>query len=74
MMKNVADLSLEELEQLAGEAWSNAANEALAKGLPITGSQGGRRFCYHPGGRIEDLGPVETPELTDNVLASKSVA
>jgi hypothetical protein len=74
MMKNVADLTVEELDQLAGEAWSNAANDALAKGLPITGSQGGRRFRYHPGGRIEDLGPVETPELTANVLASKSVA
>jgi len=74
MMKNVADLSLEELEQLAGEAWSNAANEALAKGLPITGSQGGRRFCYHPGGRIEDLGPVETPEPASDGLGSRSVA
>jgi hypothetical protein len=73
-MKHVADLTVEELEQLAGEAWSNAAREALAKGLPITGSQGGRRVRHHPDGRIEDLGPVETPMFLHDGLASKSVA
>jgi len=73
-MKYVADLSVEELEHLAGEAWSNAAKEALAKGLPITGSEGGHRFLYHPDGRIEDLGPVETPGLASDRLGSKSVA
>jgi hypothetical protein len=58
MGKRVTDLTAEELDKAATEAWSAAAKEALAKGLPVTGSQGGRRYRYHPDGRVEDLGPV----------------
>jgi hypothetical protein len=72
MMKRVTDLSVEELEQLAGEAWSSAAREAIGRGLPITGSHGGRRFRYHPDGRVDDLGPVEATELSDDDLSAKS--
>ena len=63
MTKRVVVLTPEELDRLASEAWSAAAEEALAKGLPVTGSRDGRRFRYHPDGRVEDLGPVAP--LTD---------
>jgi hypothetical protein len=58
MSKLVTDLSAEELDRLAGEAWSHAASKALAKGHAVTGSRGGRRYRYHPDGRVDDLGPV----------------
>src|SRR5208282_3553471 len=64
MTKRVTDLTAEELELLAGEAWSNAAREALAKGLSVTGSRDGRRYRYHPDGRIDDLGPVAAASVT----------
>jgi hypothetical protein len=66
MTKRVVDLTAEELRRLAGQAWSTAAEEALASGLPVTGSRDGRRFRYHPDGRVEDLGPVaplDEPEV-----------
>jgi hypothetical protein len=58
MAKRVVDLTTEELEKAAVEAWSAAAHEALAKGLSVTGSRDWRRYRYYPDGRIEDLGPV----------------
>jgi hypothetical protein len=58
MAKRVIDLTAEELEKFASEAWDAAAQRALANGLPVTGSRDGRRYRYHPDGRIEDLGPV----------------
>jgi hypothetical protein len=58
MGKRVVDLTVEELEKAAAEAWGAAAQEALGKGLPVTGSRDGRRYRYHPDGRMEDLGPV----------------
>src|ERR1700689_4458497 len=58
MSKRIVDLSIEELDNLAGDAWNVAAQEALARGLSVTGSANGRRFRYHPDGTIEDLGPV----------------
>jgi hypothetical protein len=58
MRKRVVDLTAEELDKAAGDAWTAAARDALAQGLPVTGSRNGRRFRYHPDGRVEDLGPV----------------
>jgi hypothetical protein len=58
MSKLVVDLSAEELDQFADEAWRAAATEALSKGLPVTGSRDGRRYRYFPDGRVEDLGAV----------------
>ncbi len=58
MARSVIDLNADELGELAREAWSEAAREALAKGFPVSGSHDGRRYRYHPDGRIEDLGPV----------------
>jgi hypothetical protein len=61
MVKRVVDLDAEELDSAAGEAWAAAACEALARGLPVTGSRDGRRVRYHPDGRIEDLSAVTSP-------------
>jgi hypothetical protein len=69
MSKLVTNLSAEELESLAQEAWDSAAREALAKGLSVTGSRDGRRYRYHPDGRIEDLGPVARIEDLGPVAA-----
>jgi hypothetical protein len=75
----VVDLTAEELEKLAGEAWSAAAKHALAQGLSVTGSRNGRRFRRHPDGREEDLGPVaslpsEDAEGLEKRSSRKSVA
>jgi hypothetical protein len=57
--QRLEDLTPDELDAFAREAWGNAAKQALSSGLPITGSRNGRRFRYHPNGQIEDLGPVD---------------
>jgi hypothetical protein len=62
MKRRVEDLSVKELDAFARKAWDDAAKAALAKGLPVTGSREGRRFRYHPDGRVEDLGPVDAEE------------
>jgi hypothetical protein len=66
MTKRVVDLTTEELDRLADEAWSGAARDALSKGFAVTGSENGRLYRHHPDGRIEDLGPVAPlpPEAT----------
>jgi hypothetical protein len=59
MKRRLEDLTVEELDAFAREAWGKAAQQALASGLAVTGSRNGRRFRYHPDGRMEDLGPVD---------------
>jgi len=58
MKKRVVDLSPHELSDAASDAWRAAADAAFAQGISVTGSRDGRRFRYHPDGRVEDLGPV----------------
>jgi hypothetical protein len=58
MSKNVLDLTPAALDKLARDAWSDAARQALARGLTVSGSRDGRRFRCYPDRRIEDLGPV----------------
>jgi hypothetical protein len=72
MSKRVTDLSAEELEGLAQEAWSSAAREALAKGHAVTGSRNGRRYRYHPDGRIDDLGTVGTEPVETDLEKSRT--
>jgi hypothetical protein len=55
MAKRVVDLTAEELDSAAGEAWAAAARDALPRGLPVTGSRDDRRPRYHPDGRVEDV-------------------
>jgi hypothetical protein len=56
--RRVEELTTEELDAFARESWGAAAKEALARGLPITGSRDGRRVRYHPDGRIEGFGSL----------------
>jgi hypothetical protein len=58
MAKRIVDLTANEPDEFAREAWTAAAQEALSKGLPVTGSINGRRYRYYPDDRVEDLGPV----------------
>jgi hypothetical protein len=75
MKKRVVDLTAEELDKLAADAWGNAAREALASGLPVTGSRDGRRIRIYPDGRTEDLGLVaELPEGAPGEKSRQSVA
>lgn len=73
MGKRVVDLSIDDLEKLAGSAFRAAVQKALARGLPVTGSVGGRRFRYHPDGRVEDLGPVaQLPDAANEKTKTKA--
>jgi hypothetical protein len=77
MKKRIIDLSPDELDKFASEAWGDAARQAFAQGLPVTGSRDGRRLRYYPDGRVEDLGPVasaDASDTTDSKKARKSVA
>jgi hypothetical protein len=58
MAKRVIDLTAEELEKLAAEAWFEASEATLEKGVAVTGSRDGRRIRDRPDGREEDLGPA----------------
>jgi hypothetical protein len=64
MKKRVVDLTAAELEQFAEQAWTTAAQDALAQGFSTVGSKDGRLLRYSPDGRIEYLnsganGPAE---------------
>jgi len=79
MKKRVVDLSAGELDAAAREAWHAATKEAFAQGHSVTASRDGRRFRYHPDGRVEDMGPVaDLPghehESAISVGSRKSVA
>jgi hypothetical protein len=75
MKKRVVDLTADELDKAANEAWTAAARDALARGLPVTGARDGRRLRYHPDGRVEDLGPVGSqPDANAGKKSRKSVA
>ncbi len=65
MSKKVVDLTAEELDKLAGEAWITAARDALAQGHSVTGSSGDRRVRYHPDGTVSELGSI-TPLANDS--------
>ena len=67
MSKRVVDITAEELDKLASEAWSTAAREALAQGHSVTGSSGDMRVRYHPDGTVTDLGLV-SPSNAQSVI------
>jgi hypothetical protein len=74
MAKRIVDLTAEELDEAAGEAWAAAARDAFARGLPVTGSRDGRRLRYHPDGRIEDLGSIESTPAANTGKKSRRSA
>jgi hypothetical protein len=53
MKKRAADLNAAELDALAREAWSQAAEASLAQGLPVTYGEGGEIIRLLPDGRRE---------------------
>lgn len=55
MKKRVVDLTVDELEALASEAWNAAAADALAKGAPVVGREGDQIVKTYPDGRVEVL-------------------
>lgn len=55
MKKRVVDLTAEELDRLAGEAWTAAAEDALARGAPVVGREGDQIVKTYPDGRVEVL-------------------
>jgi hypothetical protein len=71
MAKRVIDLTSSELNELATEAWADAALRARKEGRAVIGSRDGRLFRYHPNGTAEDLGPVKA---FDESKAKKSTA
>ena len=74
MGKRVVDLTAEELEEAAFEAWTVAAYQALAKGLSVTGSRDGRLYRYHPDGRVEDLGSVDSLSQASSLTLVKAAS
>ena len=62
MSKRVIDLTAEELDRLAGDAWFEASKAALQAGAPVVGRDGSKIVKTYPDGRREILG-----EATDLV-------
>lgn len=73
MSRSIVDLTPAEIDKLAREAWSDAARQALGRGLPVSGSRDGRRFRYHPDRRLEDLGPVGGTPAIEPTLAMPNI-
>ena len=53
MMKRAVDLTAEELDGHAREAWSREAKASLDKGLPVTFAEDGHVVRVWPDGRRE---------------------
>jgi hypothetical protein len=68
MTKKVADLTCDELDQLAAQAWFEASQSALAAGVPVVGRdpESGKLVKRYPDGRTENFEDTayqpETPE------------
>ena len=69
MTKHVADLSAEELDRLAAEAWFDASQSALKAGVAVVGRDGEKIVKRHPDGRIEILGDAVPLEAVETFLA-----
>ncbi len=59
MAKRVVDLTADELEKLASEAWFNASEAALKSGAAVVGREGSKIVKTYPDGRIEVLGEAK---------------
>ena len=71
MKKRVADVTPEELDRLAAEAWFEAGQSALKSGVPVVGRDRAKIVKRYPDGRTEILGEaaplvdVKPPDATD---------
>lgn len=70
MVKRAVDISNEDMERLATEAWSEAVEEALRAGVPVVGSRDNRIVKTYPDGRSEIVGDVESAETPDSSLVA----
>ena len=61
MKKRVVDLTADELDVLASEAWQQAAAEALRRKAPVFGREGGHLVRTWPDGRKEVVAEAELP-------------
>lgn len=55
MPKRVIDLTADELEKLAAEAWFEASEAALKNGATVAGREGSKIVKTHADGRVEIL-------------------
>ena len=67
MGKRIADLTAEELDRLAGEAWFEASSAALKAGAPVVGRQGSKIVKTYPDGRQEILGDATPLTKIDDI-------
>ena len=51
MAKRITDLTAEELDPLARDAWAHEAEESLRLGLPVTYVEDGKVYRRWPDGR-----------------------
>jgi hypothetical protein len=68
MGKRVTDLTVDELDRLAAEAWFEASNSALKAGVPVVGRDGEKLIKRYPDGRTEILGvasPLQRVQQSD---------
>jgi hypothetical protein len=68
MRKRVVDLTAEELDRLAGDAWFEASNAAVRAGVPVVGRDGSKIVKRYPDGRKEILG--DAAPLVNAITAS----
>ena len=68
MKKRVIDLTAEELDRLAGEAWFEASRAALRAGAPVVGRRGDEIVKTYPDGRKVSEGPAAPLVEVDLVL------
>jgi uncharacterized protein GlcG (DUF336 family) len=62
MTKKVADLTVDELDRLAAEAWFEASQSALRAGVPVVGREGEKLVKRRADGRPEILGDAKPLE------------
>jgi len=72
MGKRVTDLTAEELDRLAGDAWFEASSAALRAGVPVVGREGSKIVKSYPDGRKEVLGAA-TPLVKVDAAPTEKV-
>jgi hypothetical protein len=72
MSKKVTDLTADELDRLAAEAWFEASKSALKAGVPVVGRERGKIVKRYPDGRTEVLGDAPPLEEVQGSNADQS--
>ena len=72
MGKRVTDLTAEELDRLAGEAWFESSSAALRAGAAVVGREGSKIVKTYPDGRKEILKAARPLVKVEGPRADKS--